>query len=198
MLVNLTSEAFAVACRILRRVCGIAVIHRRLLVENFVDQLFGFVDAVGNRRFVNGFAVKACHFNVSVHRADNAGAVCDLLFGKHVLCAAGAIGFNLNGNAHFFSRLFQRFGCHIGVGDAGRAGGDCEDLIARFGCLFYNRLLGIFLSLGLVDDCEIFRGRFCRTQLCAKRGIHEHDHQTRENFKMKISVQRRRDHKQDV
>ena len=93
-----------------------------LTVDDLVDELLGLVNAVGNLSRVNGLAVETCGLNALVGSDDDTVAVRDLLGGQNVLGAAGAIGFNLDGNAHLFACLGKSLGSHVGVSDTCRAG----------------------------------------------------------------------------
>ena len=160
------------------------VINRRFAVLDFLNQFFGFVNAVGNLDAQNRFTVKARHFDIFVGGDDDAVCSFDFAVGQHVFRAAGAVGFDLNRNTHFRRFFLQRFRRHISMGDAGRAGGNRQNLIAFFFRgfrLFFRFGVGvnrIFLGFFFINQTEKFLGVFRLHQAFGERRLHEHNHQS--------------------
>ena len=161
-----------------------------LAVDDFVDKLLGLVDTVGNLCRKYGLAVETRGLNVLVSRNDDTVAVCYLLSGKNVLCAAGAVCFYLDSDAHLVARLGKSLSSHIGVSDTCRAGCNRQNAVAflllRRGS---SRFLGELLCFLVVDDLQEFFGSLCRLELCGKVLVHEHLHKTRQNLEMYVSVE---------
>ena len=208
VLVELAAEGFVVA----RGGSGgvgllVGVEDGRFAVQDLVDQLLRLVDAVGHLRGVDGLAVEACGLDGLVGGDNDAVALGDLLRREHVLRAAGAVGLNLDADAHGLAGLLQSLGGHVGVGDAGGAGRHGEHARAglrRGSCCgsrgsgFLLGLLGEFLGLLGVDHGEEFLRRLRGLEIVGKAGIHQHLHHAREHFQMHVAVGCRGDHKQEL
>ena len=203
MFIELSAKALIAA----RSLCGgslsVGMEYADLAVDNSVDQFLGLVNAVGNLGGKDGLAVKAGGFHVLVRRDDDAVAVRDFLGGEHVLRAARAVGFYLDGNAHLVARLGKRLGSHVGVGDTRGTGGDRQ--YAEAGLLIDRRrgsrsssLLGELLCFLIVNDFQEFGGGLCRLQLGGEVLVHQHLHQARQHLEVNVAVEGRRDHEDQL
>ena len=139
-----------------------AFLDGSLAVEDGLDELLRLVDAGGDIRGEDLLAAKACTVDVLVCSDDDALCVGDLVSRQDVLGACRALGLGLKRDAHLLGLLLQILGCHVGVGNAGRAGGDGKDLRVSCSCHCLRSGLGsiccLALCLGVVDHGhELFR-----------------------------------------
>lgn len=128
-----------------------------------------------------------------VRRHDDAVGVGDFLCGQAILDAAAAVGLHLDGDAQLGTGLFQCLRRHVGVGDAGRAGGDRQHLEAfllrssscsnRSSCF-----LRIFFLFKAVDGRNQFLRALCAAQCCDKRRVHQQHHQVGEDLQVQVTV----------
>ncbi len=65
------------------------------------------------------------------------------------------LGFHLDGVALTFRALFQPFGGHEGMGDAGRAGGDADDLQTGNGWRRGGRRADTLASAALITSAPL-------------------------------------------
>ena len=144
------------------------------------------MDAVRHRHKDDLLAGKARGLDVFVRRHDDAVGVGDFLCGQAILDAAAAVGLHLDGDAQLGTGLFQCLRRHVGVGDAGRAGGDCQHLVAFLllrcrsssSCCF----LRIFFLFKAVDGRNQFLRALCAAQCRDKRRVHQQHHQVGEDL----------------
>lgn len=103
--------------------------------EGGVDDLHRVI----NRRFgagtVEAFADEAGGIDVGIGGDDDHIGAGDVFCGQHVIRANAALRFNFYFVAKHLRTFFQRFLLHVGVGDAGQAGGDTDDVFAAGGGL---------------------------------------------------------------
>ena len=164
------------------------------MVEDDVDKALGVIDTRGDVGGVNLLASKASTVNVLVGGNDDALGVSDLLGGQDVLGASGTLGLGLEGEAHLGGLLLEVLSSHVGVGDAGRAGGDGQNLgpVASVSSLGGSGGLGGLLllagSLGVVDDLQEGLGGLGSAKSVGKVGMHEHGGEVGEHLKMRVGL----------
>ena len=113
------AAAQALACGVLLRGrlrAALGVEDRHLTVGHFLDEFFGFVDAVVHPGEQDGLAVKAGRFHVLVRCHDDAVAFLDLFPGQGVLGAVGAVGLHFHGQTQLVTGLDEGFGGHVSTG----------------------------------------------------------------------------------
>ena len=106
------------------------VVDGSLTGDCLFNQVFGLVDAVGNRDLKHRFSVKAGHLDLPVSGHDDGFGISDFFRGQHVLGTAGAVSLGFQGNAHLFGSVFQVLGSHVGVGDTSGAGSHSQKTVA--------------------------------------------------------------------
>ena len=128
-----------------------SLVHRRVSLHGPLDQLLRFADSIGDRTFDELFAVEPVHRHLGVGGHDNAAGFCDFLLCEDVFRSSGTSGFHLQRASGGPGGLLQPLCSHIGVGNAGGAGGDCQNAAGGFGfgsfCLFRNRRAVFLLSI---------------------------------------------------
>ena len=109
-----------------RNAAGVRVVRGG---ECFLDHLVGLVDAALDGGVDDGLAGEALlAADIHVHREDHGVGGGDD-GGVQRLGAGGALGFDLQVHAHFLGGGNERVGGHVGVGDAGGAGGDGDEAL---------------------------------------------------------------------
>ena len=175
-------------------------------VGGLPDQLLGSVDTVGHGHPQHRLAVKPGQIHLFVGGNDDAVALSDLLAGQHILGAAGTLGLHLDGNADLSALLLQGLSGHVGVGDAGGAGGDGQN--PGTGLDGSGSLLGLLLrlllggavlgGLELVNDGHEGVGVLGLAQLGHKLRVHQQHHQVGQNLQVQVTVHGSGDHEEQV
>ena len=169
------------------------VVNGSLAVEHDIDELLGVVDARGDVRGVDQLVIEAREVDVFVRGDHDALAVGDLVSGEDVLGASGALGLGLELDAHLGGLLLEVLGGHVGVGDAGRAGGNGQDLgplgvrgLRGGGRLCLLRLGLVALGLGGVDGGEELVGGLRGTQLGGEVFVHQERRELGEHLEVDV------------
>ena len=103
------------------------------LGQGLIQHGFGLVNTAFNRGLhvgLTGEAVAVTHIHGD--RKHHGVGFINIGLGEGLI-TGGALGFDLEVVAEVFRRVFERVGGHVGVGDAGGAGGDGHDFLFR-GC----------------------------------------------------------------
>ena len=139
--------------------CSGAAIYGHIAGFCKLHQLICLADTVGNRSLDHLFPVKAVHGNLGIRRYDNAVGSFDVCAGQYIFGAAGPSGLNLNVTIIGRSCLLQSLRSHIGMCDAGGAGGHCEDdelILCGIGATCKSLVHARLLVVCLVDDSKKF------------------------------------------
>ena len=205
VLINLTADAFFFSAFDIDgfRRRFIALINGGFAVEDGLDEFFRDLDAVGDFREDDRFAGKTLDRYVFIAGDDDADSAVNIGLGQVILDTAGTIRFDFDVDAHGSGFVFQGFCCHVGVGNARRAGCDADDVgtIRRSGrfrfsrCFFGSGFSGSFcffscdlFGFGLVDDSQVFFRRLGLHQVVAEIVVHEHTAQTAQDFQMDVGT----------
>src|SRR5882724_2896231 len=104
---------------------------------------FNFANAIEAFGFLDG----------DIHGEDGHSGAVDFALGEFIFNSHGALGFDLDGMAQFFGGLFQLFGGHVSVGDAGGASSDSDDFhglapsaTVVFSVSFFTELMAIAVA----------------------------------------------------
>ena len=196
------AAAQALACGVLLRGrlrAALGVEDRHLTVGHFLDEFFGFVDAVVHPGEQDGLAVKAGRFYVLVRCHDDAVARLDLCPGQGVLGAVGAVGLHFHGQTQLVTGLDEGFGGHVSMGDAVGAGGDGQHPVAVLGDLLLGEALIPELSLFLcVDGVQELRRGLGGAELLHEVLVHQHLHHAGQHIHMQAAVFGGRNGKEQV
>ena len=103
------------------------VIYRSIPCNGSFHQGIRLADSVRNLTFDQLLSIKTFHGNLCIRRHDNAVSLLDLLICKNVFGSAGASCLHLDKTVSGLCRFFKSFCRHIGVGNSGRTGGNCQD-----------------------------------------------------------------------
>ena len=98
--------------------------------EGGIDDFSGIVDGRFGAGAVEAFAGEAGGVNVGIGGDDDDIGAGDVLRREYVRSADAALGFDFDFVPQGARADFQGFLRHVGVGDAGRAGGDADDVFA--------------------------------------------------------------------
>ena len=168
-------------------------------VGDGLDEVFRLVDAVVDAGKNHRLTVKTGGLDVLIRRNNDTVAGGDLLSCQYVFRAVGAVGLYFGGQAQTVASLGKRFGGHIGVGDAVRAGGHGQHAVALLRNLLLSEAflakLRIFLR---VNGRQKLSGRFGGAQLFDKIVVHQHLHHAGQHVNVQAAVFRRGDGKQQV
>ena len=152
------------------------VVDGRVTLHDLVDERLGLVDATGDRAAEELLAVEAGELDVLVGGDDDALGTGDILGREDVLGARGALGLDLDAQAHLLGLVLESLGGHVGVGDAGRSGGDGDEVIAcgvsgsgSGGLRILDGKLGV---LGSVDDGEELLRRLSGAEAVTELRVH--------------------------
>ena len=119
--------------------------------EGGVDDLHRVVDGRFGAGAVEAFADEAGGIDVGIGGDDDYIGAGDVFGGEHVIRADAALRFDFDFMAKHLRAFFQRFLRHVGVGDAGRAGGDADDEFAGSGGLRCSALAPGNVRQGAAD-----------------------------------------------
>ncbi len=157
------------------------------------------MDAVIHAGEQHRLAVEAGGLHLFLRCHDDAVTGGDLGAGQDVLCAVRAVGLHLGGQTQLVTGLGQRFGGHVGVGDAVGAGGHGQNAVAALGDVLLGKALRAELGFLLrVDDVQEFLGGLGGLELFHKVLVHQHLHHTGQHITVQAAVFRGGNGKQQV
>ena len=151
--IDLSSDTFLLFLKSGRLSFFIAVIDCNLSALCFFNQLFRFVNSIGNLRDNDWFSIKSRHFYIFIGCHNDTVTICDILCRQYIFVSAGAVCLHLDRISHLFCRVFKTFRRHISMCDSGRTGRNCKNLISLFlfFLLFFLRLLFKLFFFRLID-----------------------------------------------
>ncbi len=148
----------------------------------------------------DGLAIKASSFHIFVRRNNNTITCGNLGVGKHILCTTGAVCFYLTGNAEFFAGFVERLCRHVGMGNAGGAGCDCQYTVASrdAGVLFHDTFVTKLCLFLRINYREKLFWSFGSVQFCYEVFIHQHLHHACQQMHMQVVVVWHSNHKEQA
>ena len=130
------------------------VVNRNTAAYRAVDQLLCLMNAICDRDLDHRFSVETRHADILVRGHDDSLSRVNLGLCQHVLGTTGSVSLHLNGNSKLLCHIFQVLGSHIGVGNAGRTGGNCQNTITcsfLFFFVFFLFLCTKFCGLRIIN-----------------------------------------------
>ena len=176
-------------CRRRIRCSRCCVIYRSIPCNGSFHQGIRLADSVRNLTFDQLLSIKTFHGNLCIRRHDNAVSLLDLLICKNVFGSAGASCLHLDKTVSGLCRFFNSFCRHIGVGNSGRTGGNCQDFYLSLICAsrISQSLINIFfLIVSFVNNFHKLIYRLCVSQRGGKFLIHQHNRKFTEHIQMDI------------
>ena len=131
------------------------MVNRNTAAYRAVDQLLCFMNAICDRDLDHRFSVETRHADILVRGHDDGLGRVDLGLCQHVLGTTGSVSLYLNGYSKLLCHIFQALCSHIGMGNAGRTGGDCQNTITGnflFFFAFFLFLSAKFCSLSVINN----------------------------------------------
>ena len=141
--------------------CG-RVVYRHRSCGCLLQQFRCLADTIGYLTLDDPFAIKPIHGHLGICRHDDAVRFRNFLCCQHVLGTGRAPCLHLDAPASGSCCFLQALGCHIGMGDTGRAGGHRQDPRLLFLCLTDSAVFVSVLRARRICSRRFFRS-CCQT-----------------------------------